>query len=158
MYLPVTKPERLYQCGTWSIVYPPLYTKNQMEKPMVKEDWSKIKHFKPEEFLCNCQNCDNEKGISFLLVELLDNMRSKLGFPMSINSGYRCTMHPLSRNSTSSHIKGLAVDVSCKNSGNRFTILEYVLKHGLFHRMGVGSDFIHLDIDNDKDQRVTWVY
>lgn len=23
LMIPVTKPERLYQCGTWSIVYPP---------------------------------------------------------------------------------------------------------------------------------------
>jgi hypothetical protein len=23
IYIPVTKPERLYQCGTWSWVYPP---------------------------------------------------------------------------------------------------------------------------------------
>ena len=30
MDLPVTKPERLYQCGTWSTVYPPLYTKKAM--------------------------------------------------------------------------------------------------------------------------------
>jgi len=31
MDLPVTKPERLYQCGTWSTVYPPLYTKTEKE-------------------------------------------------------------------------------------------------------------------------------
>lgn len=31
MDLPVTKPERLYQCGTWSTVYPPLHTKTEKE-------------------------------------------------------------------------------------------------------------------------------
>ena len=29
--IPVTKPERLYQCGTWSTVYPPLHTKTEKE-------------------------------------------------------------------------------------------------------------------------------
>jgi len=39
MDLPVTKPERLYQCGTWSTVYPPLHTKTEKEnKDERKED------------------------------------------------------------------------------------------------------------------------
>jgi hypothetical protein len=35
--IPVSKPEPLYQCGTWSTVYPP-YNKNQEEKEQVKNE------------------------------------------------------------------------------------------------------------------------
>jgi uncharacterized protein YcbK (DUF882 family) len=122
------------------------------------EDWEEINFFSKEEFLCKCQNCDSKRGVSFVLVQILDLMRAYLDFPMKVTSGYRCPMHPLSKNSTSSHARGLAVDIYCKNSANRHEMLEYVLRRGLFHRIGVASDFLHFDIDNDKVQRVIWTY
>ena len=37
--IPVTKPERLYQCGTWSTVYPPQgYTNYNIKKKEHKNE------------------------------------------------------------------------------------------------------------------------
>lgn len=91
------------------------------------------------------------------LIRLLDQAREIAGVPFIINSGYRDENHPESlSNPTSSHIKGLAVDIAV-NSQNRDQILS-ALKQVGFTRFGFGSSFIHVDIDTAKTQRVAWFY
>lgn len=80
------------------------------------------------------------------------------GVLFQINSGYRSPEHPLSiKNPTSSHIKGLAVDIAVNSSRGRFIVLQALIKIG-FNRIGIGSNFIHVDDDRDKSQRVVWLY
>jgi len=97
-------------------------------------------------------NMNNE----FLFV--LDEAREFAGIPFFINSAYRSPTHPESiKNPTSSHIKGLAVDIKATDSTTRFKIIESLLSVG-FTRIGIANTFIHVDLDFDKAQDVIWTY
>jgi uncharacterized protein YcbK (DUF882 family) len=88
----------------------------------------------------------------------LDKARSIAGLPFKINSAYRSPEHPLSiKNPSSSHIKGLAVDISAKDSRTRFIIVDALIKAG-FNRIGIADTFIHVDMDLDKSNKVIWTY
>ena len=88
----------------------------------------------------------------------LDEAREYAGIPFVINSAYRSPSHPESiKNPTSSHIKGLAVDIRCNTSRNRFIILNALLAVG-FTRIGIAKTFIHVDLSFDKSQEVIWTY
>ena len=99
-----------------------------------------------------------EKGMNVEFLAKLDEAREFAGIPFIINSAYRSPEHPESiKNPTSSHIKGLAVDISVKDSVTRFKILNALIAVG-FNRIGVAGTFIHVDLDLDKSQNVIWTY
>jgi len=92
----------------------------------------------------------------FLFV--LDEAREFAGIPFIINSAYRSPDHPLSiKNPSSSHIKGLAVDIKATDSVTRFKIVKALIEVG-FTRIGIADTFIHVDLDFDKTQNVIWTY
>ena len=92
----------------------------------------------------------------FLFV--LDEAREFAGIPFIINSAYRSPDHPLSiKNPSSSHIKGLAVDIKATYSITRFKIVKALIEVG-FTRIGIADTFIHVDLDFDKTQNVIWTY
>ncbi len=99
------------------------------------------------------------KNMSDMLINMLDIVRKKYGKSVVINSGYRTPEHNAKVGGApeSSHLKGLAVDIACKNSTDRFK-LEGILREVGFKRIGMGSTFIHVDIDKDKSQSVLWTY
>ena len=119
-----------------------------------------VKYFKLKEFACKCGKCDGLANVNFDLVLALDKLREKYGLPIKINSGYRCLQHPNTKDSpTSSHyVGGCAADISVKSSRERFMLLDLIIRHDLFDRIGIGKDFLHLDIDKDKDKMVAWLY
>ena len=88
----------------------------------------------------------------------LDEAREFAGIPFIINSAYRSPEHTLSiKNPTSSHIKGLAVDIKATDSSTRFKVIEALVSVG-FTRLGIADTFIHVDWDFDKSQEVIWTY
>ena len=102
------------------------------------------------------KNIEENMNVDF--IAKLDKARECAGIPFIINSAYRSTKHPLSIiNPTSSHIKGLAVDISAKDSRTRGLVLKALRAVG-FNRIGIASTFIHVDLDLDKVQNVTWTY
>ena len=102
------------------------------------------------------KNIEENMNESFLM--RLDEAREYAGIPFIVNSAYRSPQHPESiKNPTSSHIKGLAVDISAKDSRTRGLILDALRAVG-FNRIGIAKTFIHVDVDYDKSQNVTWVY
>ena len=115
-----------------------------------------LKHFNKSEFTCKC-GC-GETVISDDLLEMLDEARSFAKTPFVINSGYRCKNHPESiKSPTSSHIKGLAVDIKCTNSKKRAIIID-ALGYVGFKRFGIADTFIHTDIDEKKSNPAIWLY
>jgi len=88
----------------------------------------------------------------------LDAARDIAGVPFIINSAYRTKEHELKqgRDGTSSHCKGIAVDIRAGNSVARFRILTGLMRAG-FTRIGIYGSFIHVDLDYEKDQDVAWV-
>ena len=93
------------------------------------------------------------------LLKLLDIVRGAYDEPIHINSGYRTPSHneKVGGVFSSSHLKGLAVDISCSESRDRFELVKILLDKG-FNRIGIGSSFIHVDIDPTKSPNVIWTY
>ena len=88
----------------------------------------------------------------------LDEAREYANIPFIINSAYRSPTHKESiKNPTSSHIKGLAVDIKVIDSRQRFLVLDSLIAVG-FTRIGIADTFIHVDMDFDKSQNVIWTY
>lgn len=117
-----------------------------------------VKHFKRIEFDSpDIINSGNSMDIDFVLQ--LNEARKVAGIPFIINSGFRSRSHNIKVGGTidSSHLLGLAVDIKCTNSKDRFTIIQALLSVG-FNRIGIRGDFIHVDADLDKTINVIWIY
>lgn len=93
------------------------------------------------------------------LLQMLDEVREKFDKPIHITSGFRTPAHndDVGGTEKSSHLKGLAVDIFCNNSIDRFDLINCLLDVG-FSRIGIADTFIHADIDLDKVQDVIWTY
>ncbi len=88
----------------------------------------------------------------------LDKAREYAKMPFVINSAYRSPDHPESiKNPSSSHIKGLAVDIKATDSRTRYKVLDALMSVG-FNRIGIADTFIHVDDDKDKSSNVIWTY
>ena len=89
----------------------------------------------------------------------LDDARAISGTPYKITSGYRSAKHNILVGGRvgSSHLKGVAVDISCKTSGERAKILRGLFEAGLGRRLGIAKTFIHVDMDYDKPSAI-WLY
>ena len=113
-------------------------------------------HFTKEEFDCKCGCGNGDIVISENLVYELECVRVHYGKPIRINSGIRCLSHnrKIGSRDTSSHIKGLAADISCGNMGTRLELVKRLLRDGEFKRMGMHKDFIHVDVDYDKPKGI----
>jgi uncharacterized protein YcbK (DUF882 family) len=114
-----------------------------------------LQHFQKSEFAC--KHC-GENETSPELMHMADKGREQSGVPWHINSAYRCPEHNAEVGSKSDvHVKGLAIDVSTPDSRTRFKVLQAMIDLG-FNRIGLGSNFIHGDIDFTKDADVAWTY
>ena len=117
-------------------------------------------HFRDEEF---ADKRTGQGGIQDSLREKLETARNIAGIPFVINSGYRGpeTQDDLIARGlsepTSSHPKGLAVDIKAEHSQQRWLIIDALLRAG-FRRIGIAKTFVHVDIDDSKDQNLIWVY
>ena len=98
------------------------------------------------------------------LISMLDDARDLAGVAFEITSGYRIEAdldrlrkqgYKVSRNS--SHLKGLAADIACMGSTDRYNMLDALMKVG-FNRIGIADTFIHVDIDQDKPAFMIWTY
>lgn len=114
-------------------------------------------YFKQEE----CRRCTPPCNISDLsdeLLERLDYARSLLGSPIRLTSAYRSEDYEISkgRSGSSSHCKGLAVDIYCNSDFFRLELVKQLLRAG-FRRIGIAKTFIHVDIDTRKPICL-WLY
>lgn len=91
-------------------------------------------------------------------LELLDYAREEAMIPFRINSGYRTPERNAKVGGVqgSSHVKGLAADISCTSSDKRLIIVKALINVG-FTRLGISSSFIHVDSDSDKNDAI-WLY
>lgn len=110
----------------------------------------KLRYFKDEEFKKATPSCSlDDMDESFMLK--LDDARSLCSYPFVINSAYRTKDYERSkgRSGSSSHCKGLAVDISCLTSVARLKMILALLAVG-FRRIGIYPTFLHVDMDIDK--------
>lgn len=112
-------------------------------------DMAKYKYFSEKEI----------QGLRPELVEMLDKARGIAGIPFKINSGFRTKEKndEVGGVENSAHTLGLAVDLVCMTSNERFRIIQALLEAG-FKRIGTGKTFIHCDVDKSKPQDMIWLY
>lgn len=73
-------------------------------------------HFRVEEFHCGCAGADCHLTLLHPhLVSALQTLRSRLGRPLRLTSGYRCQRHnrQVGGRRRSYHTRGMAADVAC---------------------------------------------
>lgn len=111
-----------------------------------------MKHFAEEEF-----KDFSKMDKSFL--KKLDKARGIAGIPFKLTSTYRSPAYnkKIGGVNGSSHTKGCAVDISCTRSRDRFIIITALLAVG-FTRIGISDNFIHVDSDTTKANKVIWTY
>lgn len=118
-------------------------------------------HFKPEEFNCRCNyNCG--LGFNQMDIHLLDNLdaaRTIAAVPFVITSAIRCSQHnsDVGGKENSSHLLGKAIDIVCNNSTDRYIIIKALVKV-MLPRIGIGKDFIHIDMDLTKPHPIIFTY
>jgi uncharacterized protein YcbK (DUF882 family) len=114
-------------------------------------------YFKEDEFYCHCGECEFP-GMDQELLDKLNLSRESAGIPFSITSGYRCSKFntEIGGNRLSAHMKGMAADILCTDSSKRFKMIETLQPY--FDRIGIASDFIHVDVDSTKPGFVMWTY
>src|SRR6056300_1078290 len=102
---------------------------------------------------------DSGKKMGKNLLSMLDDIREIIGEPIIITSGYRSKAHNEAVGGVegSSHTKGLAVDIAVRNSRMRFKLLNAIQEVGI-NRIGIADNFIHIDVDKDKNPNVIWTY
>lgn len=116
------------------------------------------KYFTEKEFnkcfpSCSISDMDSE------FMELLDKLRETAGIPLVINCAYRSKEwdKKKGRSGNSAHTKGVAVDIRCNDSSNRFKIIKAAVELRI-PRIGIDSSFIHIDNDPTLPQNVIWTY
>lgn len=123
-------------------------------------------HFSRDEFRCRGTDCCGGKNLTDdRLIDALDELRTIVGFPLRISSGYRCPVHNQRVSSTGPagpHTTGLAADIAV-DRGNAVTVLTWALDTATFrftgfgvHQKGAGR-FIHLDM-LDRPTKALWTY
>lgn len=102
------------------------------------------RYFKRDEF--TCKHC-GENEIQKVFVDRLDALRGIVGFPLIVNSGYRCPVHDAAVGGAGPHTTGRAADLRV----DRERALRVIVEAGRLGFTGFGvkqqgaSRFLHLD-------------
>ena len=106
----------------------------------------------------NCQPSCSQADLQSELLERLQYARALCGFSFMLTSAYRSPdyEHSKGRTGSSSHCKGLAVDIACLDDKKRYNMVQNLLRAGFF-RIGIGKNFIHADCDYSKPASI-WLY
>lgn len=114
-------------------------------------------HFTEDECKCNC-GCGT-MIVQPLFLARLEIARVTADCVFHITSWTRCPDHNaiVGGKTNSSHLTGWAADIKVTSFRNRATIM-YGLLYAGFNRIGIGTDFIHVDCDPVKKPVQLWFY
>ncbi|MGN1234024.1 MAG: D-Ala-D-Ala carboxypeptidase family metallohydrolase, partial [Candidatus Cryptobacteroides sp.] len=124
-------------------------------------EWSEFQHSSKAEELGIDNSIPDESiasQVRSLVVTVLQPLRTALGKPLHINSGYRCPAlnKALKGAKNSQHTKGQAADVA---SDNPFDLAELVLQKKLpFDQMILYNTFVHISHNQPGLQRGMVLY
>ena len=114
-----------------------------------------MKYFTIKELDCK-ETGQNQMSREFL--DKLDELRENCGFPFTITSGYRSSIHSAEvdkPNGGGTHTQGIAADIRVTDGSQRMIIIREALKLG-FTGIGVAKTFIH--VDTRETTPVVWTY
>ena len=109
-------------------------------------------HFKFRDFMCPCCRKLPLSEIFYRHIEKLEEMRVALGFPLIVNSGYRCPDHNAAVGGTNnSWHKIFATDIRPEdhNELKLKRIVAYAKANG-WGGIGIYKTFCHLDTREDR--------
>lgn len=122
-------------------------------------------HFSRWEFACRC-GCGTGM-VDPRLIDRLEATRRLFGRGITVTNGCRCPVHnrAVGGEARSAHLTAIngvprlcqAADLACIASGTRMNFLIAILTVA-FPRVGVGENFLHVDLDPLLPQDVLWVY
>lgn len=104
-----------------------------------------LRYFKPEEFLACVPSCSIQSMDADFL-QKLDAARHLAGIPFVLTSCFRSSAWDIShgRSGRGYHTRGMAADIRCSNSRDRFAIVKACTEVGL--SCGLSKDgFVHID-------------
>lgn len=122
------------------------------------------KNFDWSEFECHCEcemPSDVRKNIRFLVRSLLQPMRTLLGTPITVVSGYRCRSHnrAVGGATNSRHMEGKAADIKLKGMKpfSTYQMLNLVLRNNAWGPGGLGvySTWVHVDL-RETTRAIRW--
>lgn len=130
---------------------------------MKTTDWAKLPNFSEHEFLCKCGCGRADMDPEFM--DKLQAIRTAVGQPMKVNSGFRCPDYNAKVSSTGTagpHTTGCAADISASGP-LALKIVHLALMVGM---TGIGvaqkgdhaKRFIHLDDSNIHRRPWIWSY
>ena len=117
--------------------------------------WDEIKYFKKSEFACKCGKYCNgyPVEIDMNMVKIADEIRNRIGKPLTVNSGLRCKTHNANVGgvSNSQHLLGKAADLGCP-SGCTPEQMASIAEETMGNTGGIGvySWGIHIDTRSIK--------
>lgn len=126
---------------------------------ILKSYW---KNFSTKELSCTCCGCFNPNSEFTDLMDMVQVLRTRLGFPIGVSSGYRCTEHPIearkiAKGGKAGHHTHAAIDLAVDRA-QAYALLREAFKLG-FTGIGVQQKgegrFIHLDI---RENPTIWSY
>ena len=111
-------------------------------------------YFKTEDF--DCQET-GENEIKPDLIRRLDELRSAVGRPLYVTSGYRSPKHSIEakKSKPGTHAQGIAADIAVANGVERRELVKQAFYLG-FSGIGIHKQFLHVDIR--ETEPVLWVY
>lgn len=120
--------------------------------------WEDIRYFTKTEFKCKCggRHCNGYPAeIDMVMVGYADEIRHRLGKPVPVNSGLRCSIHNANEGgvSNSQHLYGTAADLGCPagaTPAQMAAIAEEVM--GGTGGIGIYSWGIHIDTRKTKSR------
>ncbi len=108
-------------------------------------------HFKSSEFECHCGECELVLP-PMELIDVLEDVRSHFGKPVTVMSGYRCKVHNKNVGGAprSKHKLGIAADIKVKdispNDVHEYLCEKYPTRYGI----GSYAYFTHCDVRPNK--------
>lgn len=122
------------------------------------EWWKDIRYFTREEFRCKCcgRYCNGYPAeMQEAVVKIADEIRSRIGKPITVNSGLRCKTHNANVGgvSNSQHLYGTAADLGCPSGftpSQMASIAEEII--GNTGAIGIYSWGIHIDTRSTKSR------
>ena len=126
--------------------------------PTPTGDWKDIRYFTKTEFKCKCggKHCNGYPAeIDMTMVGYADEIRHRIGKPLSVNSGMRCSVWNQIQDgvSNSQHLYGTAADLGCPagtTPAKMAAIAEDVM--GNTGGIGIYSWGIHIDSRKTKSR------